>query len=125
MRKTYEQMIECNCDMANTLAIVSGKWKLLILYHLLNKEHRFNELHRLLNRITAHTLSKELKELIGDGLIEKTTYNIIPPKTIYNISDKGKELEIVLVEMKKFGHRHPLKISDDVYNSRNVPEDDQ
>lgn len=95
--------------MANTLAIVSGKWKLLILYRLLEKERRFNELNRLLNGITAHTLSKELKELIDDELIEKRVCNVLPPKTIYNLSSKGRELNIMLLEMKKFGHKYPLK----------------
>ncbi|MGM0168489.1 hypothetical protein IGI39_004244 [Enterococcus sp. AZ135] len=109
MRKTYEQMIACNCDSSNTLAVIGGKWKLLILHHLLKGTKRFNELSRLLTPVTPHTLSKDLKELIEDGLVEKKVYDQIPPKTEYCLTDKGRELEIILLEIKKFGQKYPIK----------------
>ncbi|WP_429951679.1 winged helix-turn-helix transcriptional regulator [Enterococcus sp. AZ101] len=108
MRKTYEQMIKCNCDTANTLAIIGGKWKILILYHLSKSNKGFNELCRLLSSITPHTLSKDLKELIEDELVKKTILQDIPPKTSYTLTDKGRELETVLIEIKKFGHKYPI-----------------
>lgn len=108
MRKTYEQMTECNCATANTLAIIGGKWKILILYYLLQKKRRFNELQRILKSITPHTLSKELKELEEDNLIHKEILQAIPPKTEYSLTEKGKELETILLEIHKFGKKHPL-----------------
>ncbi|HCM90869.1 MULTISPECIES: helix-turn-helix domain-containing protein [Vagococcus] len=112
MRKTYEQMVECNCDTANTLAIIGGKWKILILYHLLQSDRGFNEMTRLLSGITPHTLSKDLKELIEDGMIKKTIIQNMPPKTSYSLTDKGKELETLLLEMKKFGNKYPINLRD-------------
>lgn len=109
LRKTYEQMVRCNCDTANTLAVIGGKWKILILYHISKESKGFNELRRLLDGITPHTLSKDLKELVEDGLVEKTIIQNIPPKTNYKLTDIGKELEPVLQQIKEFGHRHPIK----------------
>ncbi|ALS00221.1 cinnamoyl ester hydrolase [Enterococcus silesiacus] len=108
MRKTYEQMTKCNCATANTLAIIGGKWKILILYYLLESNRRFNELQRLLDSITPHTLSKELKELQEDGLVNKQVLQAIPPKTDYSLTKKGQELETVLLEIRKFGQKYPL-----------------
>ncbi|MEG0256363.1 MAG: helix-turn-helix domain-containing protein [Vagococcus sp.] len=113
MRKTYEQMARCQCDTANTLAVIGGKWKILILFHLLEKDRRFNELTRLLSGITAHTLSKDLKELAEDELIEKVIFGTIPPKTLYKLSPKGRELEAVLLGIKQFGHKYPIPLNDD------------
>jgi len=111
MRKTYQQMIKCHCDAANTLAIIGGKWKLLLLNHLLQDERGFNELSRLLKGITPHTLSKDLKELIEDGLVVKTILQEMPPKTSYALTDKGRELDLILTEIKKFGHKYPIMLA--------------
>ena len=110
MRKTYEQMVKCQCDAANTLAIIGGKWKILILHHLLESDKGFNELNRLLRGITPHTLSKDLKELIEDDLISKKVVSSSPLKTSYGLTEKGKELETMLIEIKKFGHKYPAMI---------------
>ena len=112
MRKTYEQMLSCNCGTANTLAVIGGKWKIMIMYHLIDGKKRFNELIRILNSITPHTLSKDLKELEKDGLIQKHTYEIIPPKTEYSLTNKGRELECVLIAINKFGEKYPIKFGD-------------
>lgn len=106
MRKTYRDMVECGCDSANTLAIIGGKWKILILYHLSMGTKRFNELGRLLPAVSAHTLSKDLLEMQEDGLIIKIKYDVIPPKTEYKLSEKGKELKTLLNEIKKFGGKY-------------------
>lgn len=110
LRKTYEQMVSCNCGTANTLALIGGKWKIMIMYHLIDGKKRFNELIRILNSITPHTLSKDLKELEKDGLIKKRTYEIIPPKTEYSLTDKGRELEAVLIAINNFGEKYPINI---------------
>ena len=109
LRKTYEQMVNCNCDTANALAVIGGKWKILMLYHISKDDKGFNELVRLLVGITPHTLSKDLRELIEDGLVEKTILQHIPPRTSYQLTDVGRELEPILLKIKEFGHRHPIK----------------
>lgn len=108
MRKTFKQMALCNCATANTLALIGGKWKILILYHLLNHPLRFNELERKLGTITPHTLSKELKELQEDDLVNKEIFAVIPPKTVYSLTNKGSELEPVLREIHNLGKKYPI-----------------
>ncbi|WP_051599214.1 winged helix-turn-helix transcriptional regulator [Metaclostridioides mangenotii] len=107
MRKTFEQMALSNCATANTLALIGGKWKILILYHLLNRPLRFNELECKLGTITSHTLSKELKELQEDKLVNKEIFAVIPPKTVYSLTKKGYELEAILKEIHNFGKKYP------------------
>lgn len=111
MKKLYEQMVACNCYTANTMAVIGGKWKIMILNHLLEKDHRFNELQRELKGITAHTLSNSLKELEDDHLVIRTDYKTTPPKTSYAISEKGRELKPVLEGIQTFGKKYPLQAS--------------
>ncbi len=108
MKKVYLHMLECNCPAANTMAVIGGKWKIMILNHLLERDHRFNELQRILKGITAHTLSKSLKELEIDEMIVRVDLKENPPKTIYKISRKGMELESVLKGIQQFGKKHPI-----------------
>ena len=69
-----------------TLSLLNGRWKLLILYNLGKGEViRFNELQRLLGRITYKTLSNSLKEMEADGLVFRRAYPQIPPKVEYGL----------------------------------------
>lgn len=90
-----------------TLSLISGKWKLLILYHLGKHEVvRFNELQRLLGQITYKTLSGNLKELDSDGLILRKEYPQIPPKVEYSLTEKGRSLLPILSSMCEWGEAH-------------------
>ncbi|MBS6194792.1 MAG: helix-turn-helix transcriptional regulator [Clostridiales bacterium] len=87
-----------------TLSLISGKWKMLILY-LLSKKNivRFNEMRRMLGSITYKTLSTQLKELEADELIIRKEYPQIPPKVEYSLSEKGKSLIPILDAMCNWG----------------------
>ena len=76
------------CPFFTTQKILSGKWTILILHLLEDKSIRFNELQRSLGTITQATLTKQLKQLEQDGLINRKVYAQIPPKSVLN------ELEI-------------------------------
>ena len=108
MQKTLEQYIACNCATANTMAIIGGKWKILILDHLRDHPQGFNELQRSLIGITAHTLSKALKEMVEDNLISRYDFHTNPPKTEYSITTKGKELFPMLDVIQFFGKKYPI-----------------
>ena len=87
--------------------MLTGKWKLLILYHLGKKETiRFNELQRILGKITYKTLSCNLKELETDGLVHRHEYPQIPPKVEYSLTKKGKTLLPILAEMCRWGEQN-------------------
>lgn len=90
-----------------TLSLISGKYKMIILYCLMEFEIvRFNELQRYLKRISDKTLSQNLKELEADGLVVRTVYPQIPPKVEYSLSDKGKSLMKVLDQLCIWGEEH-------------------
>ena len=87
-----------------TLAMIGGKWRLVILYWLIEyKGIRFNELQRLIGTITHRTLSKQLKEMECDGLIIRKEYPQIPPKVEYSLSEKGHSLYPIMEAMCEWG----------------------
>lgn len=95
-----------SCSVETTIGAIGGKWKVLVLYFLLEKTKRFNELHRLLNGISHRTLAKQLRELERDGIIKRKVYQQIPPKVEYSLTDMGRELKPVLMKMHEWGERH-------------------
>ena len=90
-----------------TLSLISGKYKMVILYCLMEYEVvRFNELKRYLKNISDKTLSTNLKELEADHLIVRTEYPQIPPKVEYSLSDRGKSLMAVLDQLCVWGENN-------------------
>ena len=76
-----------------TLSLISGKWKMIILYILAERQTvRYNELRRLIGGITYKTLSAQLKELEADNLIHREEFPQIPPKVEYSLSERGKSM---------------------------------
>ena len=93
-----------------TLSMIGGKWRLVILYWLVEYETiRFNELQRKIGTITYKTLSTELKRLEADGLITRKEYPQIPPKVEYSLSDKGRSLLPIMEIMCKWGTENSEK----------------
>ena len=91
------------CPFFTTQKILSGKWTILILHILEGKSVRFNELQRELGTITQATLTKQLKQLEQDGLINRKVYAQIPPKVEYSLTDIGKKFKSVLNELENWG----------------------
>lgn len=90
-----------------TLSLISGKYKMIILYCLMEFEPvRFNEMKRYLGSITDKTLSNNLKELEADRLLIRTEYPQIPPKVEYTLSDRGRSLMTVLDQLCIWGHNN-------------------
>lgn len=92
------------CPIEYTLNAIGGKWKLLIIYHLMNdKFRRYGELKRAINGITHKMLSQQLKELERDAIILRMQYNQIPPRVEYSLSEKGARLLPILELMYHWG----------------------
>lgn len=90
-----------------TLPLISGKYKMIILYCLMEfKTVRFNELQRYLRKISDKTLSQNLKELEKDGLVQRKAYLVIPPKVEYSLTKKGESLMQVLDQLCIWGEEH-------------------
>lgn len=90
-----------------TLSLISGKYKMIILYCLMEFEVvRFNELKRYLKNISDKTLSSNLKELENDHLIIRKEYPQVPPKVEYSLNDRGKSLMTVLDQLCVWGEKN-------------------
>lgn len=90
-----------------TLSLISGKYKMVILYCLMEFGIvRYNELKRYIKTISHKTLSASLKELENDGLVLRKEYPQIPPKVEYSLTDKGKSLMQILDQLCIWGEEH-------------------
>ncbi len=78
------------CPYVTAQKLLTGKWTLLIMYHLSIKTMRFNELQRALPNLTQATLTKQLHMMEDNGLVIRTAYNQIPPKVEYSLSELGR-----------------------------------
>lgn len=90
-----------------TLSLISGKYKMVILYCLMEYQPvRFNELQRYLKKISDKTLSQNLKELESDDLIHREVYPQIPPKVEYSLTERGTSLMKVLDQLCVWGEEN-------------------
>ncbi len=93
--------------MVRVQNILSGKWKITILWYIAEYEvQRFGELRRRLGDITQSTLTKQLRELEQDGFISRYIYQEVPPKVEYFLTDLGKSFIPILKDMKSWSDTH-------------------
>ena len=94
---------EYKCSVAVTLDIFNDRWKLGIIWHLLDGDKRFKDLHEIISEITQKTLTVKLKELEEKNIINREVFAEVPPKVVYSLTQAGKNLKPVLEEMHKWG----------------------
>ena len=94
------------CPYVTAQRIFSGKWAILIIHHLRGGTLRFGQLQRRLGGITQATLTKQLRELEGYGLIQRRVYAQVPPKVEYSLSPIGEAFLPVLDQFEVFGNRY-------------------
>jgi DNA-binding HxlR family transcriptional regulator len=92
-------------SVRDTLDVVGGKWKLVILTVLRERKYRFKELSRALG-ISPSILSKELQEMEMDRLVKRTVYNTTPQTVEYEATEYSETLTEVLQAMRSWGERH-------------------
>lgn len=94
------------CSMEAALHIMGGKWKGVILYHLFKDgTQRFSELQRSMPSINQRLLTKQLRELEEDGLILRQVFPVVPPKVEYSLSDEGRELNKLVLDLSLWGRQ--------------------
>ena len=105
MKKVDSKTYDCaaGCPVEATLDLIDGKWKAVILYHLLDDTIRFNELGRRLSRITQRMLTRQLRELETAGLIHREVYAEVPPRVEYSLTKLGRSLEPVIRSLWSWG----------------------
>ena len=94
---------EYQCPLEVTMEIIGGKYKGVIIGHLINKTLRYNELQKLIPHATPKMLIQQLKELEADNIIKRKLYPAVPPKTEYSLTERGKTLIPAIIELNKWG----------------------
>ncbi len=101
--KMKDDKKEYKCSIEPALDVIGGKWKGIIIFHLLDGTKRFNEFRRLFPEVTQRMLTLHLRELERDGIITRKVYAEVPPKVEYNLTEFGKTLEPILLQMRDWG----------------------
>lgn len=92
------------CCTSVTMGIIGGKWKTVILFHLIGGPLRYNELRKKMTGVTERTLSLQLKKLEADKVIERKVYTTKPPLRVeYALTDFGKTLIPLLNAIAEWG----------------------
>ncbi|HLR79739.1 MAG TPA: helix-turn-helix domain-containing protein [Bacillota bacterium] len=101
-----------HCEKELTLSILSGKWKIVIIWHLgMEGPHRFSDLQRLFPKISHKVLSSQLHELMEDGIIDREVFPEIPPKVEYSMTELGMTLMPIVEMMYEWGKKRLKDIS--------------
>ncbi|MEJ8302332.1 helix-turn-helix domain-containing protein [Saccharibacillus sacchari] len=94
------------CPVGTTLTVIGGKWKGILLYHLLEEPRRFGEFRKLYPAITPFMLTLQLRELERDGIVHREVYPEVPPRVEYSLTEFGKTLAPMILFMKNWGEAH-------------------
>ena len=96
---------EYPCCASITMGLIGGKWKTVILFHLIEGKLRYNELRKMMPTVTERTLSLQLKTLEEDGIVARKVYTTKPPlKVEYSLTEFGKTLIPLLKSIAEWGH---------------------
>lgn len=104
---------DCNfgCPVEACLEVVGGKWKGVVLFHLLGGTKRFNELMRLMPGVTQRMLTRQLRELEADQIVARKVYPEVPPKVEYTLTEFGQTLAPVLKVVQQWGVEYIERIT--------------
>lgn len=97
-----------SCDVINAINIISGRWKMPILWKLSYGNIRYNELKRQVRGITNIMLTRSLQELEAHGLVNRIQYSEVPPHVEYSLSKAGEKLVPALKELIKWGQEQVI-----------------
>ena len=101
-----------NCPAERAIYFLGGKWKIRILFTLFNnKKIRFNELKKVLKTITQQMLSKQLRELETDGIVNRKVYQVVPPKVEYSLTEFGLSVIPILKSFSNWNKKNTKTIS--------------
>jgi DNA-binding HxlR family transcriptional regulator len=93
-------------SLRRALTMISGKWKLEILWLLYHRTHRFGELQKTISGVSQHVLTKQLRELEADGLITRKVFAEVPPRVEYTMTDATRELEPTIKSLMAWWDNH-------------------
>ncbi len=113
-----------HCPVTATQNVLMGKWKLAILWTISQKTRRFNELQRMMPRVSRGVLTVQLRELERDKLIHREVYKEVPPKVEYSLTEVGRSFIPVMMHIMEWGVDYIKKTENcnmDICISNNFP----
>jgi DNA-binding HxlR family transcriptional regulator len=109
LRKEIREKIkngEYNCEKELTLSVISGKWKVVLIWHLgVDGTLRFSDLQRLFPKISHKMLTNQLRELMEDGIVRREVYPEVPPRVEYSMTEMGMTLLPIVQMMYDWGKK--------------------
>lgn len=110
--RKVKRVYDCHrgCPVEASLDVIGGRWKGVILYHLMKGKQRFGELSRHLDGITQRVLTLQLRELEADGLVERKVFAEVPPRVEYSLTERGRTLKPVVEALMDWGVQHGRSI---------------
>src|SRR3954466_6315839 len=97
--------VDASCPVCRTAEIVCGKWTLLLVRELAEGCSRFCELERSLTGISPRPLSRRVRGVEEEGIVERSTFPAVPPRVEYELTDKGRALIPIIEDMRTYGER--------------------
>ncbi len=97
------------CDVEATLSVIGGRWKPVLVCHLLDGRKRYGELRRLVPNATERMITLQLRELEADGVVARHVFAEVPPRVEYEVTAYGRSLEPVLVAMQDWGREFKVR----------------
>ena len=110
----------CGLDVA--MAVMGGKWKPLILYHLNSGRKRFGDLRRLVAGISEKVLIQQLRELAAAGVVVRHDYRLVPPMVDYTVTPFGMTLVRALMPLCVWGNEHRTEIEEIIQARSSEPK---
>ena len=107
-----------SCGLDAALAVIGGKWKPLILFHLNGGPRRFGELRRLVAGISEKVLIQQLRELEGHGILTRTDHHELPPRVDYAMTEFGRSLAAALAPLCAWGDQNRAEIANLISSAR-------
>lgn len=91
------------CPVATTLMLIGNKWKIFIIQQLMDRPFRFGELRRTIPGISEKVLTDNLRAMEKDGIITRTVFPEVPPRTEYALSELGNTMRPIIESMATWG----------------------
>ena len=99
------------CPLTAALAAIGGKWKLIILYWLAESPKHFAALRRVMPGISQKVLTQQLRELAGDGIVQRQPKGAIPSPVEYSLTDYGRSVLPLVEDVRLWGRGHLTRLS--------------
>jgi DNA-binding HxlR family transcriptional regulator len=109
MKKHWHTDNPAGCPLMSAVNIIGGKWKPIILHMLSEGTMRFGELKKNIPPVSQKMLTQQLRELEADGIICRTVYAEVPPRTEYSLSDRGRTLKPILQDLYVWGQLNAVQ----------------